>query len=103
MRDFDLLQRHAAVVVGETMSEVLKLEREGKREEAQALIKNILKEYRGVMPAPILARYTEVARRIPHGLLENERKTLSHDAYLLKKHLHIDEMVWRKNNEVKSR
>jgi Ca-activated chloride channel family protein len=90
-QDDDLLKRYSAVEAGQRMNEALKLERAGRRGEAQRLMRQTLAEYGQNMPAPTRARYSEVADRIDRGLEERERKNLSMDAYLLKKHRHPDE------------
>jgi Ca-activated chloride channel family protein len=89
--DQDLVQRYSAVAVGGLMNEALKMERSGKRDDAQKLMLRTLVEHNQSMPAPTRERYAEVASRINRGLQENERKSLQSDSYMLKKHRHPDE------------
>lgn len=87
----DLVTRYAAVETGQRMNEALKLERVGRRDEAQQMMRQTLSRYGADMPAPTRARYTEVSERIDRGLEEPERKNLNMDSYWLKKHRHDDE------------
>jgi len=89
--DADLVTRYSAVETGQRMNEALKLERAGRRHEAQQLMRQTLAEYGPNMPAPTRERYSDVADRIDRGLLEPERKFLHSDSYQLKKHRHQDE------------
>lgn len=90
-KDQDLVRRFAAVIAGQQMNEALKLERAGRRRESKEVMDQMLSRYGADMPAPTSARYREVASRIERGLEEPERKNLSMDSYLLKKHRHEDE------------
>lgn len=90
-KDADLMKRYSAVETGQRMNEALKLERAGKRLEAQRLMRRTLDEYGPNMPAATRERYSHIADRIDRGLEERERKNLNMDSYLLKKHRHEDE------------
>jgi Ca-activated chloride channel family protein len=90
-QDDDLMRRYSAVEAGQRMNEALKLERAGRRDEAQHLMRQMLAQYGQNMPAPTRERYSEIADRIDRGLQERERKNLNMDSYLLKKHRHPDE------------
>ena len=90
-KDADLLTRYSAVETGQRMNEALKLERAGKRREAQQMMRRTLDEYGPNMPAATRERYSHIADRIDRGLKERERKNLNMDSYLLKKHRHEDE------------
>jgi len=90
-KDADLMRRYSAVETGQRMNEALKLERAGRRKEAQQMMHRTLDEYGPNMPAATRDRYRDVADRIDRGLQEPERKYLHNDSYQLKKHRHEDE------------
>lgn len=90
-KDQDLLTRYAAVETGERMNEALKLERAGKRKDAQNLMRQTLAEYGPDMPVPTRERYEALSNRIDRGLEERDRKSFNYDSYQLKKHRHPDE------------
>lgn len=90
-KDADLMRRYSAVETGQRMNEALKLERAGRRKEAQQMMHRTLDEYGPSMPAATRDRYRDVADRIDRGLQEPERKFLHNDSYQLKKHRHEDE------------
>ncbi len=90
-KDQNLLTRYAAVETGERMNEALKLERIGRRIEAQKMMRQTLAEYGQDMPAPTRERYEALSNRIDRGLEERDRKNFNYDSYQLKKHRHPDE------------
>ena len=90
-KDQDLLTRYAAVETGEKMNEALKMERVGRRMDAQKLMRQTLAEYGPDMPVPTRERYEALSNRIDRGLDEGDRKRFNYDSYQLKKHRHPDE------------
>lgn len=91
-RDVDLATRFATVAMGQFSNQALKLEREGRFEEAGKLMDKLMLEYGGNMPAPTRDRYERVRREVREGLDEPRRKEYNQDSYLLKKHRHNDQM-----------
>lgn len=90
-RDRELLSHFATVAVGQLSNEALLLERQGMNDEAVKVMEKILGEFGQYLPAPTLGRYSDLTRNMEHGLNEYDRKTLSRDTYLLKKHRHPDQ------------
>jgi Ca-activated chloride channel family protein len=91
-KDLDLVTRYSAVEAGQRMTEALKLERAGRRQEARQMMRQTLDLFPN-MPAPTRERYSAVADRIEHGLEERDRKFYQSDSYRLKKHRHEDEQT----------
>lgn len=90
-RDRELLSHFATVAVGQLSNSALLLEREGMNDKAVKLMGEILDEFGRYLPAPTLSRYSDLTRRMEHGLNEFDRKSTSRDNYLLKKHRHPDQ------------
>lgn len=77
----EILQRASEVEVAAAATQALKLEREGRRREAQAVMHQALAAAAPYMPAPAAAAYTAMTNQMSEGLAEEERKKQHFAAY----------------------
>ncbi len=78
-RNRGLQERASDVEMSAATSRALKLEREGRRQEAAALMRRSLAAAAPCLPAPAAAAYAQAAAEIGEGLTDMDRKT-RHDA-----------------------
>lgn len=76
----DLLARAAEVELAAAAREALRLEREGQREQAQAVMQASLAAA-PAMPAPTAAAYQDLASQLGQGMKEEQRKQAHFSAY----------------------
>jgi Ca-activated chloride channel family protein len=76
-----ILQRSGEVELAAATAQALKLERNGQRQQAQALMQQSLAAHMPYMPAPAAAAYQALAGQIEHGLSEEQRKETHFAAY----------------------
>ena len=77
----DVKQRYSVVEVAETAKEALILERRGEGEKASKLLNHVLRDNMPNMPAPIVAEYQGMAKRMEHGMDELDRKQSHYTQY----------------------
>jgi Ca-activated chloride channel family protein len=70
----EILQRSGEVELASATARALKLERNGQRQQAQALMQQSLVAHMPYMPAPAAAAYQALAGQIEQGLSEEQRK-----------------------------
>ena len=76
-----VLQRASEVEMAAAAARALKLERQGQRQEAQALMQQTLAASAPYMPAPTAASYNALADQMSQGLSEEQRKATHFSAY----------------------
>ncbi|HEU5011860.1 MAG TPA: VWA domain-containing protein [Roseiflexaceae bacterium] len=80
----DVLQRASEIEMAAAASEALRLERAGRRQEAQGLMQHTLAAAAPYMSAAAAANYDELQARMAQGLSEGERKQAHFKAYKLR-------------------
>lgn len=80
-----LLKRFALVEVGDRASAALRLEKEGKRQEASELLNKILETQRDHLNPEMQVRYQNMSQRMAQGMDELDRKRSHFDSYTQKK------------------
>jgi len=84
----EVMQRYSQVEMADAVTEALKLERAGLREEASQLIGQNLAAAAPYLPQAEQAQYDQLSERIlKHGLDEKSRKTSHQQAYKSKRRL----------------
>ncbi|MHB0924048.1 MAG: vWA domain-containing protein [Bellilinea sp.] len=81
----DVLERYAKVDMSEQTTAALKLERDGKREQARKKILQSLQENRPSLSPDQVEYYEDMAGRMEHGMIEQDRKTSQYNAYNIKR------------------
>ncbi len=81
----DVLERFAKVQMSDRTTSALKLERSGQRDQARKLIIQSLEENRPHISADQAKEYEDMADRMQHGMLEEDRKTSQFNAYRSKR------------------
>jgi hypothetical protein len=76
-----ILQRSGEVELAAATARALKLERNGQRQQAQAVMQQSLAAHMPYMPAPAAAAFQALAGQIEHGLSEEQRKETHFAAY----------------------
>ena len=76
-----ILQRSGEIELAAATAQALKLERNGQRQQAQALMQQSLAAHMPYMPAPAAAAYQALAGQIEQGLSEEQRKETHFAAY----------------------
>jgi Ca-activated chloride channel homolog len=76
-----ILQRSGEVELAAATARALKLERNGQRQQAQAVMQQSLVAHMPYMPAPAAAAYQALAGQIEQGLSEEQRKETHFAAY----------------------
>jgi Ca-activated chloride channel family protein len=76
-----ILQRAGEVELAAATTQALKLERAGQRQQAQALVQQVLAAHSPHMPAPAAAAYQALAGALEQGLSEDQRKQAHFAAY----------------------
>lgn len=80
----DVMQRFSQVEMADAVTEALKLERAGQREQASQLIGQNLAAAAPYLPKQDQAEYQQLSERMLHGLDEKARKTSHQQAYATK-------------------
>ena len=83
--DTDLLKRFTLAELGDRSSSALKLEQEGKRQEASELVDEYLKSHRKHLDEGTHQHYQAMSQRMASGMNEADRKRSHFDSYNLKK------------------
>ena len=84
----EVMQRYSQVEMADSVTEALKLERAGQRQEASQLIGQNLAAAAPYLPQAEQAQYAQLSERIlKHGLDEKSRKTSHQQAYTSKRRL----------------
>ena len=83
----EVMQRYSQVEMADSVTEALKLERAGQRQEASQLIGQNLAAAAPYLPQAEQARYEQLSERMEHGLDEKSRKTSHQQAYASKRRL----------------
>ena len=76
-----ILQRSGEIELAAATARALKLERNGQRQQAQAVMQQSLAAHLPYMPAPAAAAYQALAGQIEQGLSEEQRKETHFAAY----------------------
>lgn len=84
-KDTNLLKRFTQAELGDRSSAALKLEQEGKRQEASELVDEYLKSHREHLDEGTHQRYQAMSQRMARGMDEMDRKRSHFDSYNLKK------------------
>lgn len=77
----DVMEGFAIVYLADITTEALKMERTGSGEQASLMIRNALNELAQFIHPDELARYSNMADRMRHGMDEMDRKTSHYNAY----------------------
>jgi len=85
VKDEELLKRFAQVEIGDRASAALRLEKEGRRQEASELLKNILEKHQTRVDKETRQHYQDMSARMAVGMDELDRKRSHSDAYMMKK------------------
>jgi Ca-activated chloride channel family protein len=76
-----VLQRSSEIELASAAAAALKLDRAGKREEAQAVMQHTLAATAPYAPAPASAAYQTLANSLEEGLTEQQRKQAHYESY----------------------
>jgi len=80
-RDAGLLQRAARVAMSDETNRALRLERQGRREEAQVAMQRALQENLPNLPPEDVERLEGISYCMHRGMQEDDRKSVQYDAY----------------------
>lgn len=80
--DLEVRRKAALARLSHTASHALKLEREGRGEEAARMLETALSHERMYLPADQVRYYEEIAMRMRRGMEERDRKAVHYEAYL---------------------
>ncbi len=83
-RDQQVLNRYALVYIADVASRALKLEREGRREEARRLLEPAVEEFGVFLDEEKSGHYRGLSERLRRGLDEFDRKSSQYAAYIHK-------------------
>ena len=86
-KDGYLMERFANADIGDQASKALKLEKEGKRQEASELLNNILVTHRTRIDHETGMHFQSMSQRMAQGMDELDRKQSHNDAYMQKKYM----------------
>jgi len=76
-----VMERYSEVDLADEATEALKLEREGKREEAESRMLGSLGRHQPYMSPQDADHYRELSKRIKTGMTETDRKQYHSDVY----------------------
>jgi hypothetical protein len=79
--DEAMLKRFSVVDVAEAANEALKLERQGRRQEARNVLHQKVDEIRQHLPASSAELYLNMSERMAHGMEELDRKQSHNQNY----------------------
>ncbi len=79
--DKEMLSRFAVVDVAEAANAALKLERQGRRQEARATLAQSIHDEQDYLPRSSTALYQEMSERMAHGMDEMDRKASHNQNY----------------------
>lgn len=77
-----VLEGYSVVLVAETATEALKLERRGETEKASQMLEKTLDEQAAYVPAPQADVYRQMSRRMKRGMDEGDRKVSHSRSYI---------------------
>ena len=86
-KDASMSARYANAEIGERASEALKLEKEGKRQEAKEMLDNILTTHQNSINTETRMHYQDMSQRMAYGMDELDRKRSHSDAYMQKNYM----------------
>ena len=86
-KDVSLMERYANAEIGDRASEALRLEKEGKRQEAGELLNKILVTHQNRINHETNMHYQSMSQRMVNGMDELDRKRSHSDAYMQKKYM----------------
>jgi len=86
-KDISLMERYANTEIGDRASEALRLEKEGKRQEASELLNKILLTHQNRINGETNMHYQSMSQRMVNGMDELDRKRSHSDAYMQKKYM----------------
>ena len=80
-RKHEVQEHFAKVDLAETANEALKLERQGKREQANRLLKQGILEQGAYVAPAVAADYENMSERMKQGMAEGDRKVSHYQTY----------------------
>ena len=86
-KDTSLRARYANAEIGDRASEALKLEKEGKRQEAKEMLDSILATHQNRIDGETHMHYQDMSQRMAYGMDELDRKRSHADAYMQKNYM----------------
>ena len=84
-RDLKVLEAFATVDLADRTTEALKLERAGQREKAKELMEQGIEELHPYLAQEQVLESKDIANRMSHGMIEEDRKISQSNAYMRKR------------------